>query len=115
LRCVPRTPLITDRLREAGIADAEQLFALTPHELMTVHGLTAAEVHDLIVRLHARGEAVASYPGRPGALPTVREIEVFRLRYVEGMTLRQTGEAVGISKERVRQIGRHYFGLPPFI
>jgi hypothetical protein len=112
---VSRTPLITDRLREAGITDAEQLFALTPHELMTVHGLTAVEVYDLIVRLHARGEAVANYPGRAGTLPTVREIKVFRLRYVEGMTLRQTGEAVGISKERVRQVGRQFFGLPPFV
>jgi len=101
--------LITARLREAGITSEEEVLLMTSAELLQV--LDPSEVHDLIVRLRAQGKAVANYPGRLGRVPSERNIEIFRLRIVEGRTLKATGEAVGISRERVRQLLNVYFGV----
>ena len=45
-------------------------------------------------------------------------LEVFRLRVVEGCSLKETGARVGIGSERVRQILSVYFGVigkPPAV
>ncbi len=47
-----------------------------------------------------------------------RNLEIFRLRVVEGRRLKATGEQVGIGVERVRQVLATYFGLrgaPPAV
>ncbi len=47
-----------------------------------------------------------------------RNLEIFRLRVVEGRSLKATGEQVGIGVERVRQILATRFGLrgaPPAV
>jgi DNA-binding XRE family transcriptional regulator len=51
-------------------------------------------------------------------LPGERNLEVFRLRVVEGRTLKDTAQQLGIGTERVRQILAFYFGLhgePPAV
>jgi DNA-directed RNA polymerase sigma subunit (sigma70/sigma32) len=47
-------------------------------------------------------------------MPSARDVEIFRLRIVEGLTLSQTGEAVGIGPERIRQIMWAHDGIPMF-
>jgi hypothetical protein len=57
-------------------------------------------------------------PGRTVRPPGERNLEVYRLRVVEGFSLKATGEQVGISIERVRQVLVVYFGLhgsPPAV
>ena len=49
-------------------------------------------------------------------IPTKREEEMFWLRTVEGLTLREIGERYGVTDERVRQLLRgcyHLRGVPP--
>lgn len=47
--------------------------------------------------------------------PKDREYEMFRLRVVEGLTLREIAEVFGLHRERVRQLLRAHFRLqvPP--
>jgi hypothetical protein len=77
--------------------------------------LTPQEVYDVIVALRARGKAVTNYPRRPARrMPSERDIEIFRLRMVERLTLKQTGEAVRVGHERIRQIMRAHYGIPMY-
>ncbi len=105
-------PLINAKLRAAGVTTEEKLLTTSATDLLEV--LDPQELYELIMRLRARGEGISGYPGRTGKVPGEREVEIFRLRIVEGRTLKQAGEAVGLGRERVRQIMRSYFGLPPF-
>jgi DNA-directed RNA polymerase specialized sigma subunit len=44
-------------------------------------------------------------------LPDERNREVFRLRVVNGLSLADTAKQLGISRERVRQLLKVYFGI----
>lgn len=48
---------------------------------------------------------------RHGLLPTERELEMYRLRMVEGLSLREIGERFEIGPERVRQLLALHFDL----
>jgi hypothetical protein len=50
---------------------------------------------------------------RRHVVPGEREREMFRLRVVEGLTLKEIGERFGVIGERVRQLLAAYFGLHP--
>jgi hypothetical protein len=100
-------------MREVGITSVDELLLRSGGELLI--DLTPREVYDVIVALRARGKAVTNYPRRSARkVPSARDVEIFRLRMVEGLTLRQTGEAVGIGPERIRQIMRTHYGIPMY-
>ncbi|HTZ87885.1 MAG TPA: sigma factor-like helix-turn-helix DNA-binding protein [Solirubrobacteraceae bacterium] len=103
--------LITPELRAAGITTEDELLVTPSTVLLDVLGPEG--LLDLIVELRARGKGIASPQSRKGRVPPDREVEIFRLRFVEKRTQKQTGEAVGLGKERIRQITRWYFDLPP--
>jgi DNA-directed RNA polymerase specialized sigma24 family protein len=54
----------------------------------------------------AHGEAlVSSQPPEP------RHLEMLRLRFLEGLTLREVGERTGVNGTTVLQLLGHYFGV----
>lgn len=48
---------------------------------------------------------------RGGVVPEERELEMLKLRIVDGLTLKAIGERYGVIGERVRQLLAAYFGL----
>jgi hypothetical protein len=105
-------------LLDAGICTTYELLDHTCRELVWHSEITAAQLHEILCRLnHHRlmlPPRTRGTPRRPGE----RNLEVFRLRVVEGRTLKETGERLGIGTERVRQILSVYFGVigkPPAV
>jgi Sigma-70, region 4 len=97
------------RLREAGITTLDEVTHMTGRELVERIGPEAT--YELACVLAAHDLAFAKIAGGEWwHIPNVRNLEILRLRIVEGLTYKATGEAVGLSKERIRQILRTYFG-----
>jgi Sigma-70, region 4 len=107
-------------LRAADITDMDQLVTHSADELIQ-RGVGAAELYEVVCRINMRGLSLPALPGSPGGIiraPDDRAREMFRLRVVEGLTLKEVGEQVGIKTERVRQIMALRFGLrgsPPTV
>ena len=72
-------------------------------------GASGEEVYEVVCALARHRRTL----GR--SVPDEREREMFWLRAVEGLTLKQIGERFGVIAERVRQLHAVYFGLhsPP--
>jgi DNA-binding XRE family transcriptional regulator len=98
-------------LHNASIDATWELDDHTCRELIWHSQIPATAVYDILCVLYQHGETLK--PGtRKNARPlTERNLEIFRLRVVEGHTLREVGEQVGIGIERVRQILATHFGL----
>ncbi len=67
------------------------------------------ELYEIVRALNRRGLSLPTH--RQRHLAKDRELEIFRLRVVEGLTLEAIGERVGVQSERVRQILAASFGL----
>jgi transcriptional regulator with XRE-family HTH domain len=67
------------------------------------------ELYEIVRVLNRRGLSLPTR--RQRHLAKDRELEIFRLRVVEGLTLAEVGEQVGVQSERVRQILAASFGL----
>jgi hypothetical protein len=105
-------------LHSAGITTTWRLLEYTYRELIWHSEITPEALYDILRALHRHGMALK--PAAKGIERPVseRNLEIFRLRVVEGRTLKATGEQVGIGVERVRQILAAFFGLqgkPPVV
>ncbi len=105
-------------LRAADIADVDQLVTHSADELIQ-RGCGAAELYEVVCQLNKHG---TSLPAASGShiytTPNDRSREIFRLRIVDGLTLKETGAHFGINAERVRQLLAKHFGLrgsPPTV
>ncbi|MGH2865852.1 MAG: sigma factor-like helix-turn-helix DNA-binding protein [Solirubrobacteraceae bacterium] len=97
-------------LARAGIHDTEHFAEQELDELLCRPELSSGvELYELICELHRHG--LTPFRARPGAVQTERELEMFRLRAVEGLTLARIAERLDLSPERVRQLLRLHFGL----
>ncbi|MGP0102636.1 MAG: sigma factor-like helix-turn-helix DNA-binding protein [Solirubrobacteraceae bacterium] len=67
---------------------------------------TGVELFETVCALNRYGLSL-----KRGHVPDDRNREIFWLRIVEGLTLKQVGERFDLNNERVRQILGHYFGL----
>ena len=67
------------------------------------------ELYELICELHRHG--LTPFSGHGGHIQTDRELEIFRLRAVEGLTFTEIGERVGLNRTRVDQLLRLHFRL----
>jgi AraC-like DNA-binding protein len=97
-------------LARAGIQQVDQLAEYTTGELIRRPEFSSgAELYELICELHRHGLTPFARSG--GHVQGERELTMFRLRAVEGLTLEQIGERLGIKRERVRQLLHLHFGL----
>lgn len=104
-------------LRAADITDVDQLVTLSADELIE-RGIGAGELYEVVCQLNEQGTSLPSSRGGHVYMPNDRSREMFRLRIVEGLTLKEIAERFGINAERVRQIMAMYFGLrgsPPTV
>jgi hypothetical protein len=101
-------PATLDRLHLAGIVNVEQLTSHSTVELMQRPDIGVAAVHEVMCRLSKRGLALPT-PYGWSRVPNQRTLEMFRLRFVEGLTLTETGQRFGVTRARVDQILRAHF------
>jgi DNA-binding XRE family transcriptional regulator len=105
-------------LRRAGINIPYRLHEHTCRELIWHSEVTPEALYDVLCALRQHDRTLkATTIAQPRPL-SKRDLEVFRLRVVEGHTLQAIGERFGIGHERVRQILVHHFGLrgePPAV
>jgi DNA-binding NarL/FixJ family response regulator len=104
-------------LRAADITDVDQLVTLSADGLIE-RGIGAAELYEVVCQLNKQGTSLPSSCHGNVYMPNDRNRDIFRLRIVEGLTLKEVGERFGINAERVRQILARHFGLrgsPPTV
>ena len=105
-------------LRAAGVKNIDQL-QRPANELLALPGITGAVLYDVAGRLQAHGLDLRTKVGtRPTVLPTEGDLEILRLRAVEGLALRDIATLRRLSGERVRQLLNMRFGLsgnPPAV
>jgi DNA-binding XRE family transcriptional regulator len=105
-------------LRRGGINTTYWLLDQTYRELIWHSEITPEALYDILRALRRHGMRLKPNPKGGERSVNERNLEVFRLRVVEGRKLKATGEQVGIGVERVRQILATYFGLrgsPPAV
>jgi hypothetical protein len=105
-------------LHRGGINTTYRLLEHTCRELIWHSEITPEALYDVLCALRRHGMTLK--PDTKGIERPVNErnLEVFRLRVIEGRPLKETGERVGIGVERVRQVLAGYFGLrgePPAV
>jgi hypothetical protein len=104
-------PVTLACLRDAGTTTVEGLTTHTCSDLMQRPGLGAVEVYEIIRGLNQQGLMLpANHLGRV-RIPSERNLEMFRLRFVEGLTLTEVGRRVGLTDGRVIQLLRWHFGV----
>lgn len=97
-------------LAKAGLQDTDQLAEHTIGELIQRPEFSSGvALYELICELHRHG--LTPFSRRAGHIQTERELEIFRLRAVEGLTLTEIGERVGLHRTRVDQLLRLHFRL----
>lgn len=105
-------------LRAAGVKNIEQL-QRPAIELLALPGITGAVLYNVACCLHAHGLGLRTSTNLgQRTLPTEGDLEILRLRVVEGHALRDIGAIRELSPERVRQRLNMRFGLsgdPPAV
>lgn len=101
-------PATLERLHQAGIVNVEQLTSRSTAELMQRPDIGPAAVHEVMCRLAKRGLALPT-PYGWSRVPNQRTLEMFRLRFVEGLTLTETGRRFGVTRPRVDQLLHAHF------
>jgi len=101
-------PATLDRLHLAGIVNVEQLTSRSCIEMMQHPDIGPAEVYHLLRRLNKHGLTLPT-PWGWSRVPNQRTLEMFRLRFVEGLTLTETGRRFGVSRSRVDQLLHAHF------
>ena len=97
-------------LHTAGIVNVTQLTSHSTVWLMQHPDIGPATVYEIVRRLHQHGLALPNQWGWV-RLPNERSMEMFRLRFIEGLTLSETGRRFGVSPSRVYQILHAHFGI----
>ncbi len=105
-------------LHRGGINTTYRLLEHTYRELIWHSEITPEALYDILRALRRHDMRLKPHPKGTERPVNERNLEVFRLRVVEGCLLKETGERVGIGVERVRQILAGCFGLrgaPPTV
>lgn len=99
-------------LRDAGLSD-DEVQGKTGDELREAIG--GQLTYELAVALAGQRLTVARWSGRPGKLPPddliERNLDILKLRIVDGLNFAQIGREVGLTNSRVSEILRIYFGV----
>ncbi len=105
-------------LHRGGINTTYRLLEHTYRELIWHSEITPEALYDILCALRRHDMRLKPHPKGTEQPVNKRNLEIFRLRVVEGRLLKDTGEQVGIGHERVRQILAGNFGLrgaPPAV
>lgn len=95
-------------LKDAGIREIGQLG--DADELIQLPQFSKGnELYQIVCALNRQGLSLPA--NRRRRLPGDREREMFHLRVVKGLTLKEIGERAGVKSERARQLLNYYFGL----
>jgi Sigma-70, region 4 len=111
-------PATIARLREGGICTIRELLDHSCRELIWHAALQPEEVYEVIRQLQRHNLMPPPTPHRTSRPPNERDLKLFRLRVVCGLSMKEAGREVGIGVERVRQVLKVYFGLrgqPPAV
>jgi excisionase family DNA binding protein len=98
-------------LRAADIFFVAELLTEPADDLIS-NGVGPNELYEIVARLNERDLSLP--PARNAKWrrqPSDRDMEMFRLRLIEGLTLDEVAERLGVSKELVRRLVREAFGL----
>ena len=98
-------------LRRAGIDATYRLLDHTIRELVWHSEITPEALYDILRALNRHGTTLKTTTNAEPRPLTERNLELFRLRVVEGRSLRETGDQLDIGHERIRQILAAHFGL----
>jgi hypothetical protein len=112
------SPATLATLHHAGIDTTRELLDHSCRELTWHSEISGQQLYEIIRQLNQHNMMLPLTPGRTTRHPGERNLEIFRLRVVEGLSLKTTGEQVDISVERVRQVLVVYFGIrgsPPAV
>ena len=101
-------PATLDRLHQAGIVNVEQLTSRSTVELMRHPDIGPAVVYEVMRQLSKHRLALPT-PWGWSRVPNQRTLEMFRLRFVDGLTLTETGLRFGVSRSRVDQLLNAHF------
>ena len=96
-------------LHTAGITSIEQLTSYACTDLMDHPAIGMAELHEIICQLTEHDLMLPNAWGRLRQ-PSPRVLEMFRLRFIEGLTLKETGKRTGVSRSRVHQLLHTQYG-----
>jgi hypothetical protein len=105
-------------LRRGGINTTYRLLEHTCRELIWHSEIIPEALYDILRALRRHGMTLKPNTKGIERPMSERNLEVFRLRVVEGRKLREVAERNGIGIERVRQVLAGYFGLrgePPVV
>lgn len=95
----------------AGIRDTDHL-RRPAVELLALPGITGSILYETVCQLNEHQLGLPAYADASRIMaPTTNDLEMLRLRIVEGASLRDTATTFGVSRERVRQILYRHFGM----
>jgi excisionase family DNA binding protein len=98
-------------LRAADIFFVAELLE-QPADDLIVNGVGPNELYEIAARLNERDLSLPpTRTAKTRRQPSDRDMEMFRLRLIEGLTLDEVAERLGVSKELVRRLVREAFGL----
>ena len=99
-------------LTDAGLSD-DEVQGKTGDELREAMGDRLT--YELVVALAGQRLTVARSPGRRAKLPQgdliERNLDILKLRLIDGLNFAQIGREVGLTNSRVSEILRNYFGV----
>jgi hypothetical protein len=105
------TPATQGALEAAGIEETDQL-RRPANELLSMSPITGAVLYETVRRLNElRIGLPLNASARRITTASDRDLEMLRLRVVEGESLRDIAVAFEVSPERVRQLLYRHFGM----
>jgi hypothetical protein len=105
-------------LEAVGIADVDQLVARPATELANHPLVGAMELYEIVCRLNENSLSLPMFPTFTTAPANDRERQMLWFRLVEGLTLTEIGERLGVAPGWVRHVLDWHFGLrgkPPAV
>ncbi len=104
------TPATQAALEAAGIQETDQL-RRPATGLLCMSPITGAVLYETVCRLNEQHIGLPSSASAGITTADDRDLEILRLRIVEGASLRDIAVALGVSRERVRQLLYLHFGM----
>jgi hypothetical protein len=105
------TPTTRDAWDTLAITETDKL-RRSASELLDQPGITGSILYETVCRLHQHHIGLRTYRESSRApLPTNRDLEMLRLRIVDGASLREIAVTRRLTGERVRQRPHQHFGL----